>query len=197
MVQIPTKPILLEEFLDTPETDPASEYVGGQVHQKPMPQGKHSKLQTSLVSQINIWGESKQLAYAFTELRCTTGGRSIVPDIAVFLWANLPLDENGEVLDRVTQAPDWAVEILSPEQAVTRPMDNLLFLLQHGMSLGWLVDPYDRVIFAFQRDCAPVTLRGTDTLPSLEDLSQNSLTANGLFNFLSFTNRPNTTRSKG
>jgi Uma2 family endonuclease len=192
MVQTPTQLILLEEFLDSPETDPASEYVDGQVHQKPMPQGKHSKLQTSLASQINKWGEAKQLAYAFTELRCTTGGRSIVPDIAVFLWANLPLDENGEILDQVMQAPDWAVEILSPEQAVTRPMDNLLFLLQQGMSLGWLVDPYERVVFAFQGNCAPVTLRSTDPLLLLEELSQNSLTANELFDFLSFSNRLNT-----
>lgn len=193
MVQMPTKPMLIEEFLDLPETTPASEYVDGRIHQKPMPQGKHSKLQTSLVSQINQWGEGKQLVYAFTELRCTIGKRSIVPDIAVFLWANLPLDENGEILDRVEQAPDWAIEILSPDQAVTRPMDNLLFLLQQGTSLGWLVDPYERVVFAFQENCTPITLRGVDTLPVLKALNQCSLTVTELFDFLSFSNRLNVT----
>lgn len=193
MVQMPTKPMLIEEFLDLPETTPASEYVDGRIHQKPMPQGKHSKLQTSLVSQINQWGEVKQLAYAFTELRCTIGKRSIVPDIAVFLWANLPLDENGEILDRVEQAPDWAIEILSPDQAMTRPMDNLLFLLRQGTSLGWLVDPYERVVFAFQENCTPITLRGVDTLPVLKALNQCSLTVTELFDFLSFSNRLNVT----
>ena len=45
MVQVPEKPLTLEEFLTLPETKPASEYIAGQVIQKPMPQGKHSKLQ--------------------------------------------------------------------------------------------------------------------------------------------------------
>ena len=185
----PTKLISLEEFLELPETKPASEYFDGRVHQKPIPQGKHSKLQTSLASQIEQWGKAKQLAYAFTELRCTVGGRSIVPDIAVFLWANLPLDQNEEILDRVERAPDWAIEILSPEQAVTRPIDNLLFLLQQGASLGWLVDPYERVVFAFHKHGSPVTLRGTDALPLLKGLSQQSLTVAELFNFLSFSQK--------
>jgi len=116
----------------------------------------------------------------------------MVPDIAVFLWDKLPLDENEEILDRVTQAPDWAVKILSSEQAATRPMDNLLFLLQYGMALGWLVDPYEKVVFAFQPNCAPMTLRGPDRLPLLQSLSQNQLTAQELFDFLRFANRLST-----
>jgi len=32
------KTLTLEEFLKLPETKPASEYIGGQIIQKPMPQ---------------------------------------------------------------------------------------------------------------------------------------------------------------
>lgn len=39
MVQTPTKILTLEEFLEQPETEPASEYIDGQIIQKPMPQG--------------------------------------------------------------------------------------------------------------------------------------------------------------
>jgi len=53
MVQIPAKPMTLEEFLKLPETKPASEYIDGQIIQKPMPQGKHSVIQGELVSTIN------------------------------------------------------------------------------------------------------------------------------------------------
>ncbi len=42
MVQTPVRQITLEEFLKLPETKPASEYISGQVIQKPMPQGHHS-----------------------------------------------------------------------------------------------------------------------------------------------------------
>ena len=181
-----TRLITLAEFLRHPETKPASEFADGRIHQKPMPQGKHSKLQTSLVTRINSWGEADRLVYAFTELRCTVGGRSIVPDLAVLRWAKLPLDENDEIQDRIEIAPDWAIEILSPEQSPTRPMDNLLFLLQQGTTLGWLIDPYDRVVFAFQGDRAPVTFRDSDSLPLLDDLGDRSLTAAELFGVLRF-----------
>jgi len=48
-----------------------------------MPQGKHSTIQIELASAINQVGKPQKLAYALTELRCTFGGGSIVPDIAV------------------------------------------------------------------------------------------------------------------
>lgn len=46
----PTNVLSLEEFLALPETKPASEYIDGQIYQKPMPQGKHSKLQIGFAS---------------------------------------------------------------------------------------------------------------------------------------------------
>jgi Uma2 family endonuclease len=36
-----------------PETKPASEFIDGDIIQKPMPQGKHSTLQLDLGSSIN------------------------------------------------------------------------------------------------------------------------------------------------
>jgi Uma2 family endonuclease len=44
MVQTPAKSISLEEFLQLPETKPASEYINGQIIQKPMLQGQHSTI---------------------------------------------------------------------------------------------------------------------------------------------------------
>jgi Uma2 family endonuclease len=52
MIQTPTKPITLEEFLKLPETEPSSEYIDGQILQKPMPQGKHSTIQTELSTTV-------------------------------------------------------------------------------------------------------------------------------------------------
>jgi Uma2 family endonuclease len=48
MVQTSAKPITLDEFLQLPETKPASEYIDGQIIQKPMPQGQHSTIQGEL-----------------------------------------------------------------------------------------------------------------------------------------------------
>ena len=45
--------LTLKEFLKLPETKPASEFIDGEVIQKPMPQGEHSRLQSKLCSVIN------------------------------------------------------------------------------------------------------------------------------------------------
>jgi Uma2 family endonuclease len=80
----PTKIVTLEEFLKLPETEPASEYINGRIIQKPMPQGEHSAIQTELPPTINSVVRSQKIARAFSELRCTFGGRSIVPQYGSF-----------------------------------------------------------------------------------------------------------------
>jgi len=44
MLQTSSKTLTLAEFLQLLETKPASEYIDGQIIQKPMPQGKHSAI---------------------------------------------------------------------------------------------------------------------------------------------------------
>ncbi|AGY60613.1 hypothetical protein GKIL_4367 [Gloeobacter kilaueensis JS1] len=75
--------IALEAFLKLPETKPASEYIDGEIIQKPMPKGRHSRLQARLCTVVNAGAEGQKIAYAFPERRCSFGGRSIVPDISV------------------------------------------------------------------------------------------------------------------
>ena len=142
MVQIPEKTITLEEFLKQPETKPASEYINGQIIQKPVHQRKHSTLQIELASAINQAGKAKKLAYVFTELRCTFAGCSIVPDIAIFEWQRIPLDDNGQIVDRFEIAPDWIVEILSPEQWTNRVIRKIVFCLKNGTKLSYIIDAY-------------------------------------------------------
>lgn len=136
MVQTPAKPLTLEEFLQLPETEPASEYLDGRVIQKPMPQGEHSVIQRELAPAINLAVKPQQIARAFTELRCTLGGRSIVPDIAVFVWGRIPRQENGKVANVFSIVPDWVVEILAPAQSQTKVTKNILHSLQYGTQMG-------------------------------------------------------------
>ena len=46
MVQASTKTLTLDEFIKLPETKPANEYINSQIIPKPMPQGKHSTIQS-------------------------------------------------------------------------------------------------------------------------------------------------------
>ncbi|MCW6036614.1 Uma2 family endonuclease [Spirulina subsalsa FACHB-351] len=175
----------LEAFLELPETKPAQEYVDGQIYTKPMPRGKHSRLQSRLVAEINHVAEPKHLACAFTELRCTFGGRSIVPDIAVFTWDRIPLNEQGEIEDIFSLPPDWTIEILSPEQSPIRVINKILLCLDHDTALGWLIDPQERLILSFLPQQQPKSHQGEEVLPILPILTDFDLLPETIFSYLS------------
>lgn len=185
MVQIPEKTIALEEFLALPETKPASEYINGQVIQKPMPQGKHSKLQGKLVTAINQVVEDQKIALAFPELRCTFGGRSIVPGVAVFAWNRIPVDENGDIANVFSIYPDWTIEILSPEQSPTKVTGNILHCLNHGCQMGWLLDPDERSLLIYPAGQQPELLQEPEeVLPVPNLVSDLQLTIGDIFGWL-------------
>jgi Uma2 family endonuclease len=176
-IQAPPK-LSLADFLNLPETKPASEYINGQIYQKPMPKGKHSAIQTFLPPAINQVAIPQRIARAFPELRCTFGGRSIVPDITVFSWQRIPVDANGEIENTFEIYPDWTIEILSPEQSPTRVIDNILFCLDRGTELGWLIDPKEKLVMIFKPGKQPEIKQDGDLLPvlsSLENLLQLSV----------------------
>jgi len=183
MIQTPSQTVSLEEFLKLTETKPASEYIDGKIIQKPMPKTRHSRLQGKLIDTINQVTEEARIAYAFPELRCTFGRRSIVPDIAVLRWENIEVDENGEPLDDVLIPPNWTIEILSPEQSSNRVTGNILHCLKHGCELGWLLDPDDRSILIFQPEKQPELRQGKDELIILEGITLN-LTVEQVFEWL-------------
>jgi Uma2 family endonuclease len=173
----------LEEFLQLPETKPPSEYINGQIIQKPMPKTRHARLQGKLIDAINSVTETAKIAYAFPELRCTFGDRSIIPDISVFLWQNIALDENEEPLDNVLMPPNWTIEILSPNQSSNQVTGNILHCLNHGCQLGWLIDLDDRSVMIFQPQRQP-TLFYQDHKLSILDEIELELTVTQLFGWL-------------
>jgi len=175
--------LTLEEFLKLPETKPGSEFIEGRIYQKPMPQGKHSRLQFKLCETVNQVTEAPKIALAFPELRCTFGNRSIIPDVAVFSWERIPFDANREIENVFKIPPDWAIEILSPDQNATKVISNLLHCLNHGTKLGWFVDPGDRVILAFLPGQQPLELTGSQILPVLPSVAL-ELAAEQVFEWL-------------
>jgi Uma2 family endonuclease len=165
MVQTPIRPLSLEQFLQLPETKPASEFIKGQIIQKPMPQGKHSTLQGDLVPAVNTVLKPDRIARAYPELRCTFGGRSIVPDVAI--------------------APDWTIEILSPDQNQTKVVRNILHCLAHGTQMGWLIDPDEELVFVYFPDRTIAIFEDRrDRLPVPPFAESFSLTLDRLFSWL-------------
>ena len=185
MVQSRPKLMTLEEFLDLPETKPTSEYIDGQIIQKSMPQGKHSTIQTEFSATVNRVLKPKKIGRAFSELRCTFGGRSTVPDVSVFTQGRIPRDENGEIANSFPTHPDWTIEILSSDQSQTKVTKNILHCLNHGTQMGWLIDPDEQTIFVYLPKQQPEVFDEPDqSLPIPPFANQLSLTVGTIFAWL-------------
>lgn len=185
MVDSIRKTLTLKEFLELPETKPAREYINGQIVTKPMPRGKHSIIQGTLVTALNNALKPPKIGLALPELRCTFGNRSIVPDLAVFSWNRIPVDNEGDIANVFDSYPDLTIEILSPGQNQTIVTGNILHCLNYGSSYGWSIDPETRSVLVYPSNKQPQLLQFESdviTVPSIFNDFQ--LTVGELFSWL-------------
>jgi Uma2 family endonuclease len=177
------QPMTLEAFLQLPETQPAAEFIDGAVLQKPMLQGQHSLIQTTFCETINQVAKPQKIVVAFPELRCVFGGDAIVPDVAVFRWERILRTDSGRIANRFDLHPDWAIEILSPDQSQNKVLGKLLHCSQHGTELSWLIDPEDESILVIFPQQRVQLLKGESQLPMLNGIEL-ELTVNQVFDWL-------------
>lgn len=166
--------IPLAEFLTQPniEASPAWELIDGRAVQKTMPTLFHSRLQRNLVNYINDRTDQFE---AVQELRCIVRPYSPVPDIAIIACHRLP-DEDGPF----DGAPDWLIEIRSPDQSTLDLQNKILHCLSNGTQLAWLIDLARQQIWVWLGDDLPIVCSGGDFLPSLgvlPDLTVNAVMA--------------------
>ncbi|WP_373528625.1 Uma2 family endonuclease [Nostoc sp.] len=178
--------LTLDDFLKLPETEPASDFINKEIIQKPMPQGEHSRIQAKFCNFINDVTESQKIAYPFPELRCTFGGASIVPDVSVFRWDRIPKTPSGRIVNRFEIHPDWAIEILSPDQRLKKVLSKLLHCSRNGTELGWLINPEDESVMGVFPGQRVELYESADKLPILEGIEL-ELTVEQVFGWLSLT----------
>lgn len=185
MVQAPKKTISLEEFLKSEETEPASEYIDEEIIQKPMPQGEHSVIQGELIIAINAVVKPAKIARAFPKLRCTFGGKSIVPDVSVLVSERIPRYENGSIANKFLLAPDWIIEILSPDQSQTKVTKKILNCFKFETQIAWLIDPAEKTIFVYlPTEATAVFDEPQQQLPVPEFAEELQLTLGQVFDWL-------------
>ena len=176
----------VEEFLALPEEKPALEFEDRVVSQKVSPKAQHSVLQLSFTERVNHQMVQLKLARAFQELRATFGGRSYVPDVAVFRWDRIPFLADGRVANDFFEPPDIAVEIVSPEQSVNALVRRCIWYVDNGVRIALLIDPDDTSVIRFLPGQPPVVLHGDDPIDLSEVLVDFSLTVRELFDSLRF-----------
>lgn len=161
----------LETFLRQPniEASPAWEFINGEAQQKPMPTLFHSRLQRNLVNAINDQTTDYE---AIQELRCLVPPFSPVPDIAIVKSAHLPVEDGP-----LQGAPDWMIEIRSPDQSTLNLQTKILHCLSNGTQLAWLIDLQRQQIWVWQGTELPLIYIGADLLPTLRTISNFTVNA--------------------
>ena len=156
------------------EDSPAWELINGVPQQKPMPTLHHSLLQKRLVNAVDGSGSEYE---AFPELRCQLLKNSVVPDVTIVHRRRLPVGNQP-----VQGAPDWLIEILSPDQSTTKLIAKIQTCIAEGSQLGWLIDTEEHVVMVFQGTQMRL-VTGNESLSVLSDMAL-ALTASELFGWL-------------
>ncbi|MGF1602166.1 MAG: Uma2 family endonuclease [Thermosynechococcaceae cyanobacterium] len=167
----------LEQFskLSNIEESPAWELLNGKILQKSMPTLHHSRLQKRLVAEVDATNSAYE---AFPELRCVLSSNSVVPDITILHRSRVPA-ENGPVQG----APNWLIEILSPDQSTTKLITKIQACLNEGTQLGWLIDSNEAIIMVFLPDQPLQLLSAKSLLPVLNEVPL-QLTPDQIFEWL-------------
>ncbi|MGP6157116.1 MAG: Uma2 family endonuclease [Vulcanimicrobiaceae bacterium] len=144
--------------LGIPEVKPAIESIRGRWVQKMSPQRRHAILQSRLARAFTDWAETRGevgTEWRFYLLPPGEKVSSLVPDVAFFSYARLPV-ELGEAREKPTVAPDIAVEVLSPDDRRALLEEKIELYFANDCKLVGVVDPGERVI---EMHAAPNVMR--------------------------------------
>ncbi|MHB2016579.1 MAG: Uma2 family endonuclease [Candidatus Xenobia bacterium] len=171
----------LDEFLAMPE-DPMLEWVRGEVVTRAMPTNLHGLVAAVLSMHLTAWALEMRTGAPMIEVRITyrqgDDPRSIIPDLSFMSRDRFQGPARHEHL---AEAPDLAIEVLSPGQSFASMIDRVNWLLTHGSRLVWIMDGEDRRISVFRHGAPPQVLSQGDVLQDADVLPGFELTMRQLF----------------
>lgn len=132
----------IEQYFETIDRKPTTEYVGGELVQRALPSYTHGKTQVSFATVFRNAGRRHPL-FACTETHMRIGPTTVrIPDVAVFVGAEpaepIPSEPAGVV-----------VEILSPSDSWSDVMSRFRELHEWGVRHIWLADPEARAFYVY------------------------------------------------
>jgi Uma2 family endonuclease len=157
--------ISVQEYLHTVYR-PDCDYVDGVVEERNLGERDHSWIQGTIVAFFLSRFKESGIA-ALPEWRFQTGPtRFRIPDVVV---------TRGKPKEQIlTEPPLLCIEILSPEDRMSRMNTRIQEYLNFGVPVVWLVDPAERRVWIYRKNgmeeaTGSVNLDGTDiTVPFSE-----------------------------
>lgn len=148
--------VSLAQFLAMEETKPYLELIDGEVVPKAMPTDVHGFLVAKLISRLDRYLEESPEGRVGTEVRHLARGeeRVYLPDVSVYLGRR-PFVARGVV----EVPPDFAIEVLSPDDQAGRVLERAAFYMRTGTSLLWIVDADLETVTVYTPGASPKAVR--------------------------------------
>lgn len=174
----PTR-VSADEFLAMEETKPYLELIDGEVVQKAMPSPKHSATVFEIAAVLRNFLRQTPIARGDTELRYRQRDedRIFLPDISVTRRERWPKGSTGPI----EVMPDFAIEVLSPDDRASRIAERVDFYLRAGTLLVWVIDPELENVSIYRPDARPEFRKGVGKLEAAPVLPGFELDLDELF----------------
>lgn len=114
--------------------DPDREYVNGEILERNMGEKDHAAWQAALMAALREYRPSANIRI-YPELRLRTApGSYRIPDV-------MAIDRNAPDEQIITHPPLLCVEILSPEDRLSRMEERIAEYFRMGVRAVWVIDP--------------------------------------------------------
>lgn len=170
MAAAPVPPFVsLYEYLHS-DYQPDLDYVDGVLEERNLGENEHSSIQTELTIIFGTHRNEWQVKTYVEQRVQITPTRFRVPDVCVMptSWKRTPI---------IQAAPLLCIEVLSPEDRLSRTLTRAQDYFLLGTSAVWIFDPVRREVLVLQPDGAIrnvregiLTLDGTPIAVSLAEL---------------------------
>jgi Uma2 family endonuclease len=140
----PVPALTLEEYLHT-VYEPDCDFVDDHIEERNLGETAHGLIQMEL----GFWFRSRRDEWkvrVISELRTRVGpSRVRIPDVSVVF-------DDTALVERVRQTPPLiAIEIMSPEDRMSRVVKRLDDFIRMGIENIWLLDPQERVAYTYSK----------------------------------------------
>ena len=176
------RPLTLDAFLALPEEGPPwQEYLRGVVTEKSMPSELHGRSVAVLIGEFQDHLKRSHDGFVVTEVRHAARALDWVylPDINVRLYGAGP--RAPQARGAVERAPEFAIEVLSPDDREDRWLPRVDRYFAAGTKLVWTVDPEARTIQVHRPDLPASTFGPGDVIDAEPVLHGFSLDIAALF----------------
>ncbi|HUI79300.1 MAG TPA: Uma2 family endonuclease [Bryobacteraceae bacterium] len=136
--------VSVEEYLHT-DYEPDCDYVDGLLVERNVGEKDHGKVQKKLLLYLEQRSKEWDIFVIQEQRIQVSATRYRVPDVCVTLGP----EPDEQIL---TKPPFLCIEVLSPEDRMTRMQQRIADYLKFGVSYVWVIDPQPREAWIYTAD---------------------------------------------